>query len=37
MIFRCWKNNTPDKELTYLTALQKRGSSLLKLISENPV
>jgi transposase len=37
MIFRCWKNHTPYKELVYLTALQKRGSSLLKLISEKPV
>jgi transposase len=37
IIFRCWKNHTPYKELVYLTALQKRGSSLLKLISEKPV
>jgi len=37
IIFRCWKHHTPYKELVYLTALQKRGSSLLKLISEKPV
>jgi hypothetical protein len=37
IIFRCWKNHTPYKELIYLTALQNRGSSRLKLISENPV
>jgi hypothetical protein len=37
MILRCWKNHTPYKELIYLAALQNRGSSLLKLINENPV
>ncbi len=28
--FRCWKNNTPYDESTYLNALKKQGSPLLK-------
>jgi transposase len=28
--FRCWKSNTPYDETTYLNALKKRGSPLLK-------
>jgi len=33
--FRCWKNNTPYDETTYLNALKKRGSPLLKfMVSE---
>jgi hypothetical protein len=36
IIFRCWKSHTPYDEQTYLTALQQRGSSLLKLVGEVP-
>jgi len=32
--FRCWKTNTPYDESTYLNALKKRGSPLLKYIAE---
>jgi hypothetical protein len=28
MIFRLWKNQTPDHERTYVAALQRRGSPL---------
>jgi transposase len=37
IIFRCWKSHTPYDEQIYLAALEKRGSSLLKLMSEIPV
>ena len=30
IIFRCWKTNTPYDESTYLDALKRRGSPLLK-------
>lgn len=30
IVFRCWKTNTPYDESTYLAALKKRGSPLLK-------
>jgi len=36
-IIRCWKNHTPYDEHMYLAALQKRGSSLLKLVGESSV
>lgn len=34
IIFRCWKNCKPYDESTYLNALKKRGSPLLKGISQ---
>jgi transposase len=33
--FRCWKNKTPYDEATYLKALKKRGSPLLKFAAES--
>jgi len=30
IVFRCWKTNTPYDESTYLAALKRRGSPLLK-------
>ena len=36
IIFRCWKSYTPYDERIYLAALEKRGSSLVKLMSEIP-
>lgn len=33
IIWKCWQTNTPYDEATYLAALQKRGSPLLKLIA----
>ena len=30
ILYRCWKSNTPYDESTYLKALQRRGSPLLK-------
>ena len=33
--FRCWKTNTPYDESTYLKALKKRGSPLLKFAAES--
>jgi len=30
IVFRCWKTNTPYNESTYLAALKRRGSPLLK-------
>jgi transposase len=35
IIFRCWKNHTPYNEPTYLAALEKRGSSLLRCMAEH--
>ncbi len=34
IMWRCWQDRTPYNEVYYLTALQKRGSKLLKLIAE---
>jgi len=34
ILFRCWKNRKPYDESTYLNALKKRGSPLLKGISQ---
>jgi transposase len=35
IVFRCWKTNTPYDESTYLKALKKRGSPLLKFAAES--
>jgi len=35
IVFRCWKNNTAYDEATYLNALKKRGSPLLKFAAES--
>jgi len=35
IVFRCWKSNTPYDESTYLKALKKRGSPLLKFAAES--
>jgi len=35
IVFRCWKNKTPYDEATYLNALKKRGSPLLKCAAES--
>ncbi len=34
ILFHCWKNRVQYDEVTYLMALQKRGSSLLKNVAE---
>jgi transposase len=36
IIYRCWQNNTPYNEVTYLESLRKKGSSLLKFAAHNP-
>jgi hypothetical protein len=35
ILFRCWKNGTVYNEQTYLAALQKHNSPLIKLIAQN--
>jgi hypothetical protein len=35
ILFRCWQFRTPDDETTYLNALRKRGSPLLKNLELN--
>jgi hypothetical protein len=36
IIFHCWQTHTLYNKRTYLSALQKRGSSLMKLLAEAP-
>jgi transposase len=36
ILYRCWSTRTPYNESTYLNALRKRGSPLLKNIDPNP-
>ena len=35
IVYRCWQNRTPYDESTYLEALRRRGSPLLKQLGEN--
>ena len=36
IVYRCWQDRRPYDEATYLKALQRRGSPLLKRIAEVP-
>ena len=36
ILYRCWQTRTPYDESTYLQALQRRGSPLLKQLGETP-
>ena len=34
ILYRCWKDHTPDTEVTHLTALKRRGSPLLRCLRQ---
>ena len=36
IMFKCWKDQKPYDEITYLTALKKRDSTLWQVIAEHP-